>query len=168
MSALILRTESKCQGFFFTFSLGACLCFLFSCEGLEMNLRVTSIFSLTWRYFNFIPWSWNVRLVLLFQDKSCHRPLETKRKSLHKRRKISFLFGQCSAICVLYAQICYLKDILKPLGAHFYLLLFFVFQSEQDGLWEAGKGTGQEVCPHIEWRAGLYPAWAARTDKGDK
>lgn len=28
--------------------------------------------------------------------------------------------------------------------------------SEQDGLWEAGKGTGQEVCPHIEWRARLW------------
>lgn len=41
-----------------------------------------------------------------------------------------------------------------------------MFQSEQDGLWEAGKGTGQEVCPHIERTAGLYPTWAAWTDEG--
>lgn len=42
--------------------------------------------------------------------------------------------------------------------------LLFVFQPEQDGLWEASKGTGQEVCPHIECRSGLYPAWIAWTE----
>lgn len=31
--------------------------------------------------------------------------------------------------------------------------LFCAFQSEQGGLWEAGKGTGQEVRPDIERRA---------------
>lgn len=34
------------------------------------------------------------------------------------------------------------------------VFLSLVFQSEQDGLREAGKGTGQEVCPDIERRAG--------------
>lgn len=43
-------------------------------------------------------------------------------------------------------------------------LLVFVFQSEQDGLWEAGPGASQEVCPHIKRSASHYPTCSASTD----